>query len=58
MNAAQAAFAALVACFIAAATVLLVLDEAVAGWVAMSVAIFGFLLLVGMIATDRRPAQG
>lgn len=55
MKAAQIAFAALVAVLVASSTVLFVVDETVAAWVMAGFGLFGYLMLVGMIATDRRP---
>ena len=55
MTAAQVALAALVAVLIAGATVLFVVDENGPGWVFAGAGLFGFVMLMGMVATDRNP---
>ncbi len=54
MNAAQRSVAALIAVLIAAAVVLIIFDETVSGWVFGGFALVGFLMMLGMIASDRR----
>jgi hypothetical protein len=54
VNAAQTAVAFLIGVLVAAAVVLIIFDETVSGWVFGGFALLGFLLLLGMIANDRR----
>ena len=53
MRAAQVAFSVLIGVFVAAGTVLFISDDPVPAWACLGVAWFGFVLLMGMIATDR-----
>lgn len=55
MKAAQIALAALAAVLLAGAVVLFVFDENAAAWVFGGFGLFGYVSLLGMIATDRRP---
>jgi putative exporter of polyketide antibiotics len=58
MNAAQVAWACLTALFLAAGTVLYLLDAQVAGSIMFAVAVLGYLMLTGMITNDARTRTG
>jgi hypothetical protein len=55
VKAAQIALAALAAVLLAGGVVLFVADEDAAAWTMTGFGLFGYLSLLGMIATDRRP---
>lgn len=52
MTAAQLVLAALVVAFLAAGTVLLVTEHSFAGGFLVGLAVFGFLIHLGMVAAD------
>lgn len=58
MSAAQIALAVLTAALVAAGTVLLALEETFAGWVFSGFGLFGFLMILGLVAAEAQARRG
>jgi hypothetical protein len=57
MRAAQIALALLIGVLLTAGTVLLIFEEDVGAWILLGFGLFGFVIVMGMVAADGRVTE-